>query len=125
VLVFNPFTGNFDFVNPSGGGGSGVGSKLTGTVTVGDDHLVDSHNVNNFLACTYFVEIHHESHTLTRAFHWHLCLKNGQPVDTISHKIGDSIDVEANVILNGNQVEVRFKNNQGSILKYNVFKFDN
>lgn len=111
--------------DPGTGGGGGIGTKLTGTITVGDDHLVDSHNVNNFLACTYFVSIIHESHTLTKAFHWHLCLKNGNPSDSISNKLGDTIDVEANVVLNGSQVEVRFKNNHGAILKYSIFKFDN
>lgn len=124
AVKINPSTGELDLVGSTGSTGSGVGEKLTGTITVADNHIFDSHNVNNFLGCTYFVTIRHESHTLTKSFQWNLCLKNGQPKDSISCKLGDTIDVEANSILNGTQVEMRFKNNHGVILKYSIFKFD-
>ena len=54
-----------------------------------------------------------------------LGLANGEPQDQIFNKIGDSLSIEVQSLLNGSLIEVQITNNEGYSLDYAITKFDN
>lgn len=98
---------------------------LVGTISSSESKVVDSTDLTQFRGSQLLVSVYNRTQNVNRNFTMCLGLANGEPQDQIFNKIGDSLSIEVQSLLNGSLIEVQITNNEGYSLDYAITKFDN
>lgn len=120
AFKFNPFTGNFDIDNDSGG--SAVGSKI-GPVSIAASTSmdVDTNADTSFKGLRYFVTAW--TATKTKSFDMTVIIEDGNIFDSLYAKVGRNLDVSVDVVQSGSDIILRVTNNEAVSMDVEVLKF--
>lgn len=97
-------------------------TRLAGTIGSTETKTVDATSLERARGTQLLVSVYNRTLNKTKNFTMSLGISNGEALDQIFNKIGDSISIEVESIINGSSVEIHIKNNEGYSLDYAITK---
>lgn len=118
-FIYNPFTGNLDFVCQSGA--DSAWDRVSSTVNSTSSLVVDSVSNALFQSIKFHVAIFNQANTSYRSFELNVLNNNGNYKETKSNKItGNGPNISISVVNNAGTLELQVTNNESYNLNVEI-----
>ena len=108
AFKFNPFTGNFDLIQP---GGDTVWVKDSDTVTASTTLIYDTIDLTTFNHLEYIINYEDTSNN-RKSLKLSVINDNGTIEETVYSLLGSAMDVDVETDINAGNFELKFINNE-------------